>query len=305
VIDRKVFFDTVRGSLFKGGLSQPEVNGMNAILDEWEKRSTQSTSAGWPTCSPPPSTRRPHHAADREYGRGRGTKYATTYYGRGFVQLTWETNYAKASKVVGVDLVKFPDRALMLPDGATVLFDGMINGWFTGKKLADYISGATCDYERPPDHQRHRQGRSLIAGYAMSFQKAMELAQSPQPRRAVRRGDRSCAKHHLRQKNAPTPVPVTAKDGFWANLIALLKSLFKVLMIMLHLENWTSVIAVVVATRRRRQQGRQDHQVPEGRRGPRGRRQGHQRLQDLTLNPGHRLCEGTRPGSVAPPEGAL
>jgi hypothetical protein len=49
------------------------------------------------------------------------------------------------------------------------------------------------------------------------------------------------------QKNEPTPVPVTAKDGFWANLIALIKALFG-LMISFILENWTSVIAVVVAT---------------------------------------------------------
>jgi putative chitinase len=173
VIDRKVFFDTVRGSLFKGGLSQPEVNGISAILDEWEKRSLSDLR--WlaymlaTTFHETAGTMQPI----REFGRGRGTKYGTTYYGRGFVQLTWETNYAKASKVVGVDLVKFPDRALMLPVAATILFDGMINGWFTGKKLADYISGATCDYEGARRIINGTDRKVLIAGYAMSFQKAI------------------------------------------------------------------------------------------------------------------------------------
>lgn len=34
------------------------------------------------------------------------------YYGRGFVQLTWESNYQRASAVLGVDLVSEPDLAL-------------------------------------------------------------------------------------------------------------------------------------------------------------------------------------------------
>lgn len=43
------------------------------------------------------------------------------YYGRGDIQLTWESNYAKASPVVGMDLVKDPDLALE-PDTAAIIF---------------------------------------------------------------------------------------------------------------------------------------------------------------------------------------
>jgi putative chitinase len=223
VIDRKVFFDTVRGSLFKGGLSQPEVNGISAILDEWEKRGLSDPR--WLAYMLATTFHETAGAMQpiREFGRGRGTKYGTTYYGRGFVQLTWETNYAKASKVVGVDLVKFPDRALMLPVAATILFDGMINGWFTGKKLADYISGATCDYEGARRIINGTDRKVLIAGYAMSFQKAIVVAapQSPVEQPAVV----TATVTPPSQKNEPTPAPVTAKDGFWANLIALFKAL--------------------------------------------------------------------------------
>jgi len=43
------------------------------------------------------------------------------YYGRGLIQLTWESNYRKLSPECGVDLVTEPDLALE-PDHAAVIF---------------------------------------------------------------------------------------------------------------------------------------------------------------------------------------
>lgn len=60
------------------------------------------------------------------------------WYGRGYVQLTWEDNYKKASKEIGVDLISNPDIALNPTVAAKILVKGMIEGWFTGKKLSDY-----------------------------------------------------------------------------------------------------------------------------------------------------------------------
>jgi hypothetical protein len=34
------------------------------------------------------------------------------WYGRGYVQLTWKTNYQKYSQILGVDLVNNPDKAM-------------------------------------------------------------------------------------------------------------------------------------------------------------------------------------------------
>src|SRR5215469_16072582 len=34
------------------------------------------------------------------------------WYGRGFVQITWEPNYAKAAQETGADLLKHPELAL-------------------------------------------------------------------------------------------------------------------------------------------------------------------------------------------------
>lgn len=62
------------------------------------------------------------------------------WYGRGFVQLTWEANYVKAGKRLGVDLTTNPDKAMDPEIAAEILVVGMLEGWFTNKKLGDYIT---------------------------------------------------------------------------------------------------------------------------------------------------------------------
>lgn len=57
------------------------------------------------------------------------------YYGRGYVQITWEANYAKFSKLLGVDMVKEPDVALIPEYAIKILVIGMRDGLFTGMKL--------------------------------------------------------------------------------------------------------------------------------------------------------------------------
>ena len=74
-----------------------------------------------------------------ETWRKRNLRYYP-WYGRGFVQLTWETNYLKAGKKIGVDLIKDPDAAMQPDHAAKILVLGMVEGWFTGKKLSDYIT---------------------------------------------------------------------------------------------------------------------------------------------------------------------
>ena len=59
------------------------------------------------------------------------------YYGRGFVQLTWRTNYKKFGKLMGIDLVRSPDLALEPKHAVFILVYGMIHGSFTGMSLAD------------------------------------------------------------------------------------------------------------------------------------------------------------------------
>ena len=68
------------------------------------------------------------------------------WYGRGYVQITWKRNYVKAGDKLGLDLTTDPD-VVMEDDVATqILVRGMKEGWFTGKKLDDYINDTRVNY---------------------------------------------------------------------------------------------------------------------------------------------------------------
>ena len=68
------------------------------------------------------------------------------WYGRGFVQLTWESNYHKASSELGADLTTDPDKVMQPDISAEILVLGSRDGWFTGKKLSDYITLQQSNY---------------------------------------------------------------------------------------------------------------------------------------------------------------
>jgi len=55
-------------------------------------------------------------------------------------------NYKKMSLVAGVDLVKYPDRALDLTNAIPIMFVGMKQGIFTGKKFADFFNKSKQDW---------------------------------------------------------------------------------------------------------------------------------------------------------------
>ena len=68
------------------------------------------------------------------------------YYGRGYVQLTWEGNYKKYGQLVQKDLVGNPDLALDPEVALFVLVHGFKNGAFTGHKLADHVNADKTDF---------------------------------------------------------------------------------------------------------------------------------------------------------------
>ena len=104
------------------------------------------------------------------------------YRGRGYVQITGRRNYALASRKLGVDLLADPELALKPDIAAHILYRGMIEGWFTGKKLADYI--------RPGHQARYVAARRIVNGlnrarriarYAIAFEHALRAALMPEP----------------------------------------------------------------------------------------------------------------------------
>lgn len=68
------------------------------------------------------------------------------WYGRGFVQLTWERNYRYAGEQLGRDLTSDADAVMEPEVSAEILVKGMLDGWFTGKKLSDYVTLNRSDF---------------------------------------------------------------------------------------------------------------------------------------------------------------
>lgn len=167
MIHRKQFFDMVRQQPFDGTLARLQVEGMSAIMNEWEVR--KLSDRRWlaymmaTTFHETNQTMQPIHEMgsatyfkrmyDIQGKRPRTAQlYGNTtpgdgikYCGRGFVQLTWKVNYEKAGKALGIDLVTNPHRAMELNVAVQIMFEGMIQGWFSGKKLIDYFTSVKDD----------------------------------------------------------------------------------------------------------------------------------------------------------------
>lgn len=138
-IDRSGFFAEAR-ALFGGRYSQAQISGLNAVLDEWEKR-LPGGDTRWlaymlaTAFHETARTMQPVREAFwlSEEWRRKNLRYYP-YYGRGYVQLTWQDNYEKAGAYVGVNLAAKPDLALQPDHAAAIMFVGMGEGWFRGDR---------------------------------------------------------------------------------------------------------------------------------------------------------------------------
>jgi putative chitinase len=73
---------------------------------------------------------------------------AYRYRGRGFLFVTGRGNYARYGVLLGMEdqLVQNPDLLLEPAVAYRVTAQGMEKGWFTGRKLSDFITGDAVDY---------------------------------------------------------------------------------------------------------------------------------------------------------------
>lgn len=92
------------------------------------------------------------------------------FYGRGYVQLTWDYNYRKYSDLLGLDLVNDPDLVMRPDISLFILVDGMKQGVFTGRKLDDHISDDRVDFLKARWIINGNDQAKLIKKYAMSWQ---------------------------------------------------------------------------------------------------------------------------------------
>lgn len=114
----------------------------------------------------------------REYGGDtylKKKKYYP-YVGMGYVQLTWDYNYKKAGDKLGVDFLKNPKLLLEPKYAAPILVIGMQEGWFTGKKLSDYITLKKSDFKNARRIVNGMDKADLIEGYAEKYDKMLLAA---------------------------------------------------------------------------------------------------------------------------------
>jgi len=187
---RDAFFSTVRKTVFGNSMNQSQVDGINAILDAWDKWAPDSdprfisyslATAYWET----DRTLQPI----AEIGHGRGHSYGVpvgpynkAYYGRGYVQLTWYANYQKAEtklRSLGVlsgneSLVANPDMALRPEIAAPIMIKGMMEGWFTGRKLGDFFHGSIADWVNARTIINGHDHAAEIAHYAHFFYEGLD-----------------------------------------------------------------------------------------------------------------------------------
>ena len=184
MINRNFFFEQSKTSLFDGKFKQSQIDGLNAILDEWEANHAKKDDRwlAYMLATTHHETGRTMRAIE-EFGKGKnrrygknfkldGTQYTNTpniFYGRGFVQLTWYENYEKAGKKIGVDLINKPELALDLKNATRILFSGTMEGWFTGKKLSNYFNLQKEDWRNARRIINILDKADLIASYGKQY----------------------------------------------------------------------------------------------------------------------------------------
>lgn len=244
-MNRTAFYAALRqrsSTVFGTSLSQGQVNGCETLLDAGEKRYSRLPCLAYVLATAYHETAHTMQPIE-EYGKGKGKPYGKPagpygkrFFGRGYVQLTWLANYQKAGEKLGVNLVKFPEQALKPDIAAEILFAGMEQGWFTGKKLDDYLNLLATDYVGARRIVNGTDRASLIAGYARAFEAALKAAgyssQRPQPGPVSGPpplgtpipGD---AQQTTMEPTSATmePTPMVPKRSFWAVLADLILKL--------------------------------------------------------------------------------
>lgn len=175
----KAFYDTIRKSI---ALTSENVKGFDFILGKASEYQVSLNHLAyilattyWETAHTMQPVREAYWLDKPDVARGDRIRAANAtikryfpFYGRGYVQLTWDYNYVKATKYfrdvlkLDVDFVANPDLVMHPEYAVIILFVGMKEGWFTGKSLFDYIDG--IDEPDAEDLREFINARRIING---------------------------------------------------------------------------------------------------------------------------------------------
>lgn len=196
-MDKAKFFDACRKGVMGPTLDGNEVSGAEAILE-----AMAGVPLSWCAYALATAWHETAHTMQpiREFG---GPAYLTRMYdvtgqrpslaksmgntvpgdgprycGRGYVQLTWRSNYRRAGEALGYPLEGNPELAMRRDIAAAIMRRGMTEGWFTGKSFKSFLPETG-----PASRDGFKAARriingtdkaELIAGYAMQFQAALQ-----------------------------------------------------------------------------------------------------------------------------------
>lgn len=176
MINRGTFFDKIRLSLFNNHLSDLQVSGIEDVLDYWETLHNDdirqlayilATIFHETGETMQPIKERGGEAYLKE-------KPYYPYYGRDLCQTTWKYNYEKVKQFTGIDVVKEPHLIGQMPLAAKVAVQFMLHGWYTGKRLSDYINDDEEDFINARRIINGKDKAMDIADYAIKFYEALK-----------------------------------------------------------------------------------------------------------------------------------
>jgi hypothetical protein len=189
--DAAAFFASVRQSF--GPLSTSQVNGFNRLLQAMGEASWPIAWTAYGLATPWRETNKQMQPVEEGYylgDRAAAFQKRLRYYpwfGRGDVQLTWKGDdkspdygYTRADRECGLNGALLADPSLALrPDiSAQIMVKGMAGGWFSGKKLADYLpTSGLGDIHQFTNARRIVNGQDAaieIAQNALKFQAALQ-----------------------------------------------------------------------------------------------------------------------------------
>lgn len=183
-INKKIFFDQYRKVLDKDKkLTQKEVDNIDLFLDMVNHQRGFFSITDWAYTFATVFHETAFTFACVEEGLGKTDKWRKEnlkdyypFYGRGYVQLTWEANYSKFGKLLGIDLVKHPELALDPEISFKILIIGLREGLFTGKSLSRYYVDGKPDFVRMRKVVNGTDKAEQIAEYAEQFLKILILS---------------------------------------------------------------------------------------------------------------------------------
>jgi putative chitinase len=187
-INLPTFFNEVRPMF--GRLAAKQVSGMEAKLKAFKKAGLPLSHAAYAMATSYHETAKKMQPVREglslsDAWRKKNLRYYP-WYGRGDVQLTWEENYIKADKKLGLggSLISNLDLALDPDISAEIMTKGMIEGWFSGDKrgrhtMVRHMPNAEGSFSQFKNSRRIiniMDKAELIAGYAINFQSALKKA---------------------------------------------------------------------------------------------------------------------------------